>query len=186
MVAIALLALCALLAWIGASFAQRPDRPDNAIDLKVQLVGAKDRVWLTQNEDGALVYQVRLYDGGLDLLTPEQFAERVFEDQRSRGFWEILLNVSGPTGLLWVGVGLLGQILFTGRMLVQWLVSEKHRRSVVPTAFWWMSLIGATMLLIYFIWRKEPIGVLGQATGWFIYVRNLWLIYQREPEAAAG
>jgi lipid-A-disaccharide synthase-like uncharacterized protein len=67
-----------------------------------------------------------------------------------------------------VGLGLLGQVLFTGRMLVQWLASEKQKRSVVPVAFWWMSLIGATMLLVYFTWRRDIVGVLGQATGWFI------------------
>jgi lipid-A-disaccharide synthase-like uncharacterized protein len=87
------------------------------------------------------------------------------------------LTQPAPVGFLWVGLGLLGQVLFTGRMIVQWLISEKNRRSVVPPAFWWMSLIGATMLLVYFLWRKEPVGVLGQATGWFIYVRNLWMIY---------
>ncbi|HAI14296.1 MAG TPA: hypothetical protein DCM28_21505, partial [Phycisphaerales bacterium] len=73
---------------------------------------------------------------------------------------------------MWVAVGLLGQVLFTGRMIVQWIASEKSKRSVVPTAFWWMSLIGASMLITYFIWRKDVVGVLGQATGWFIYVRN--------------
>ena len=75
-------------------------------------------------------------------------------------------------------LGLLGQVLFTGRMVVQWLVSEKQKQSVVPTAFWWMSLIGASMLITYFIWRKDIVGFLGQATGWLIYVRNLWLIYK--------
>ncbi|HHQ49151.1 MAG TPA: hypothetical protein ENK19_09765 [Acidobacteria bacterium] len=79
---------------------------------------------------------------------------------------------------MWVALGLLGQVLFTGRMVVQWLVSEKRKRSVVPVIFWWMSLGGATMLLIYFLWRKDIVGVLGQSTGWFIYSRNLWLIYR--------
>ncbi|MFO1078095.1 MAG: lipid-A-disaccharide synthase N-terminal domain-containing protein [Planctomycetota bacterium] len=97
-----------------------------------------------------------------------------------------MLNVSSPIGFLWVALGLLGQLLFTGRMVVQWLVSERSKRSVVPPAFWWMSLTGATMLLIYFVWRKEPIGVLGQATGWFIYVRNLWLIHRAGAEPAAA
>jgi lipid-A-disaccharide synthase-like uncharacterized protein len=63
-------------------------------------------------------------------------------------------------------------------MIVQWLVSERARRSVVPAAFWWMSLIGATMLLVYFLWRKDLVGVLGQGTGWLIYIRNLYLLYR--------
>jgi lipid-A-disaccharide synthase-like uncharacterized protein len=75
-----------------------------------------------------------------------------------------------------VALGLGGQLLFTGRMLVQWFASEKSKRSVIPVAFWWMSLIGSTMLLIYFIWRRDIVGIIGQATGWVIYIRNLVLI----------
>ncbi|MDY7108046.1 MAG: lipid-A-disaccharide synthase N-terminal domain-containing protein [Planctomycetota bacterium] len=89
------------------------------------------------------------------------------------------MNITTPLGITWVAVGLLGQVLFAGRMLVQWLVSERRGRSVIPVAFWWMSLLGASMLLIYFLWRKDVVGVLGQTTGWTIYMRNLWLIYRR-------
>ncbi|MEM9416080.1 MAG: lipid-A-disaccharide synthase N-terminal domain-containing protein [Planctomycetota bacterium] len=85
---------------------------------------------------------------------------------------------------MWVALGLLGQVLFTGRMLVQWLSSERAKRSVVPPAFWWLSLTGAAMLLAYFIWRTDIVGILGQATGFLIYARNLWLIYmRREPDS---
>ncbi|MBI1369416.1 MAG: hypothetical protein GC162_12275 [Planctomycetes bacterium] len=80
-------------------------------------------------------------------------------------------------GILWVSIGIIGQLLFTGRMIVQWISSEKSRKSVVPPAFWWMSLIGATMLMIYFVWRKDIVGVAGQGTGWFIYVRNIYFIH---------
>ena len=170
--------LAAVLVWAGFALSARSDGPPNAIDLKVQMSGAADRVYLLEHEDGGLHYLITLDDGSQQQLTPNEFAHRLFHDQQSRGFFEILLNVTSPAGFLWVTLGLIGQLLFTGRMVVQWLVSEKNRRSVVPTAFWWMSLIGATMLLVYFLWRKEPIGVLGQATGWFIYVRNLWLIYR--------
>ncbi len=176
------LVLIGALAWVAWALVDTPDRPPDSIDLKVQLAGASDRVWLQELEDGQLVYRLRMDDGSTQLMSPAHFARRVYDDKRSRGFWEILLNVSGPAGFAWVAIGLLGQVLFTGRMLVQWLVSERHRRSVVPTAFWWMSLSGATMLLVYFVWRKEPIGVLGQATGWFIYVRNLWMIHRGTPE----
>ena len=170
--------LAAVLVWAGFALSARSDGPPNAIDLKVQMSGAADRVYLLEHEDGGLNYLITLDDGTQQQLTPNEFAHRLLHDQQSRGFFEILLNVTSPAGFLWVTLGLLGQLLFTGRMVVQWLVSEKNRRSVVPPAFWWMSLIGATMLLVYFLWRKEPIGVLGQATGWFIYVRNLWLIYR--------
>ncbi len=176
-VALELLLLGALLAWVIVSFANPGERPPNAIDLKVQLRGAQDRTFLLQRDNGKLAYQVTADDGTRQLLSPDEFARRLYEDQQTRSFFAVLLNVTSPVGFLWVGLGLLGQVLFTGRMIVQWLISEKKQRSVVPPAFWWMSLIGATMLLIYFLWRKEPVGVLGQATGWFIYVRNLWMIY---------
>ena len=133
-----------------------------------------------------LAYRIRSDEGAEQWLSPEQFARRVHSDQRSRGPWEVLLNVSSPAGFVWVTLGFLGQLLFTGRMLVQWFVSEREKRSVVPTAFWWMSLIGATMLLVYFVWRKEPIGVLGQATGWFVYVRNLWMIHKAKASGGAA
>jgi lipid-A-disaccharide synthase-like uncharacterized protein len=68
---------------------------------------------------------------------------------------------------------------------VQWLASEKHKKSVVPPMFWWMSLVGSTVLLLYFVWRKDVVGVLGQAFGWSIYIRNLLLIYGHQPPPAA-
>lgn len=179
-----LILLAGILVWLGLEVFGRDERPPGAIDLKVQLRGAEDRVWLLPDDRGVLRFRIRNDDGSLDWAEPAQFAARLYEDQNSRGFWEVLLNVSSPTGFVWVTLGLLGQVLFTGRMLVQWLVSEKNRRSTVPPAFWWMSLAGASMLLVYFVWRKEPIGVLGQATGWFIYVRNLLLIYRRPPHHA--
>ena len=76
----------------------------------------------------------------------------------------------------WAYIGIIAQALFTARFVVQWLASEKSRRSVIPISFWWMSLIGSTMLLVYFIWRRDIVGIIGQATGWVIYIRNLVLI----------
>lgn len=101
----------------------------------------------------------------------------------SRGPLYRLLNITSPVGVAWVGLGLLGQVLFTGRMVVQWLVSERAKRSVVPPAFWWMSLGGAAMLLAYFAWRKDIVGLIGQGTGFAIYARNLWLLRRREPSS---
>ena len=94
-----------------------------------------------------------------------------------RGLLYRLLNITSPIGIAWVALGLVGQVLFTLRMVFQWLVSERRKRSVVPVGFWWMSLGGASMLLVYFAWRRDIVGILGQSTGWLIYVRNLWLIY---------
>lgn len=78
---------------------------------------------------------------------------------------------------IWVLVGLGGQALFMMRFLIQWIASEKARRSVVPVAFWWFSIGGAAILLAYAIYRADPVFILGQSLGFFIYTRNLWLIH---------
>jgi lipid-A-disaccharide synthase-like uncharacterized protein len=130
-------------------------------------------------------YRITYLDGETERLTPEQYALELLKKDDSRAFTFRLLNISTSTGFAWVAIGLLGQVLFTGRMVVQWLVSEKKKQSVVPTSFWWMSLIGASMLITYFIWRKDIVGFLGQGTGWLIYGRNLWMIYRpRKSEAS--
>src|SRR5262245_25431377 len=86
-------------------------------------------------------------------------------------------NVSQPWEVWWLAVGLAAQLIFVLRWVVQWLASERHRDSVMPISFWWSSLAGATMLLVYFVGRRDPIGVLGQAIGWAVYARNLYLIH---------
>ncbi|MBE2276863.1 MAG: lipid-A-disaccharide synthase N-terminal domain-containing protein [Rhodobacteraceae bacterium] len=94
------------------------------------------------------------------------------------------LHVQGWTEFTWVMVGLAGQFLFTARFLVQWIASEKQRRSVVPVAFWYFSLAGGTVLLTYALWRRDPVFVLGQSMGLLIYLRNLWLIHAERPGRA--
>jgi lipid-A-disaccharide synthase-like uncharacterized protein len=84
----------------------------------------------------------------------------------------IQFSALGPHAL-WIGVGFLGQALFSLRFLVQWITSERQRRSVVPLAFWYFSLAGGTVLLAYAIWRRDPVFIAGQAGGLIIYLRNL-------------
>lgn len=136
-----------------------------------------DRVWEIpiEGEPGNLrvVY-------GEQELTPDELIEIVYERQQSsRGVVGLfnVLDITSWVSLGWVAFGLLGQAIFAGRMIVQWIAAEKAKASVVPPIFWWMSLLGSSMLIIYFIWRVEVVGILGQATGWFVYVRNLWFIY---------
>ena len=86
---------------------------------------------------------------------------------------------------LWIAVGLLGQLFFTSRFLIQWIVSERRRESVIPLAFWWFSLLGGVTLLSYAVWRRDPVFILGQATGLVVYTRNLALIGRRRREARA-
>ncbi|MEM8793317.1 MAG: lipid-A-disaccharide synthase N-terminal domain-containing protein [Pseudomonadota bacterium] len=80
--------------------------------------------------------------------------------------------------LIWICVGLGGQIMFMMRFLMQWVATEKARKSVIPISFWWLSIAGAAILLAYAIYRQDPVFILGQSLGFFIYTRNLWFIYQ--------
>lgn len=88
------------------------------------------------------------------------------------------------TEWFWLAVGFVGQALFSTRFLVQWLSSERKGRSVVPLEFWYFSLVGGATLLSYAIYRADPVFIVGQLTGLFIYGRNLQLI-RRERRAVA-
>lgn len=102
-------------------------------------------------------------------------------------------NILGTLGLLhdkcgnlltghemtWIAVGFVGQLLFSMRFLLQWLASEKARDSIVPTSFWWFSIGGSLILLMYALHRADPVFILGQSLGCFIYLRNLQLIARR-------
>ena len=78
-----------------------------------------------------------------------------------------------PVG--WYVVGFAGQILFGSRFIVQWLMSERHRRVVIPVSFWYLSLLGGVALLLYAMHKRDPVFALGQLAGLFIYARNLWI-----------
>ncbi len=95
-------------------------------------------------------------------------------ESESRGWFRLLPTTNWGWFILIFGI--VGQGMFTCRFLVQWFASERAKKSIMPTAFWWLSLAGSTMLLTYFIIRQEPIGILGQAIGWPVYSRNLILI----------
>jgi len=94
-----------------------------------------------------------------------------------RHFLDVLAT---PMGL----IGLLGQVFFFSRFLVQWVASEKKGRSVVPLSFWYLSIGGGAMLLVYAIWREDPVITLGQSVGLVVYVRNLVLIRRHKARAA--
>ncbi len=78
----------------------------------------------------------------------------------------------------WLAFGIVAQLLFTARFLVQWLASEREGKSVMPLAFWYFSMAGGLMTLIYGIVRREPIIIMGQALALVIYARNLMLIFK--------
>ena len=77
---------------------------------------------------------------------------------------------------VWLAIGFLGQGLFFGRWVIQWIASERTAESQVPIAFWYMSLIGGLITLAYAIYRKDPVFISGQGIGTFVYIRNLVLI----------
>jgi len=86
---------------------------------------------------------------------------------------------------IWVGIGFIGQMLFGARFLIQWIVSERERRSHIPLAFWYFSLGGGVVLLSYAIWRADPVFIMGQSMGLMIYLRNLYFIYKERAEQAS-
>jgi lipid-A-disaccharide synthase-like uncharacterized protein len=79
-------------------------------------------------------------------------------------------------------VGLVGQMIFGSRFLVQWLASERLKRSVIPVAFWYISVVGCLLTLVYAIHIKEPVFVLAQVGGLLIYSRNLYFVYRSRRE----
>jgi lipid-A-disaccharide synthase-like uncharacterized protein len=81
----------------------------------------------------------------------------------------------------WIIIGLVAQVLFFSRFLVQWITSEKVGESVVPVTFWYLSLSGSLLLLTYAIHIRDPIFILGQSTGFLIYTRNLYFIKRKNP-----
>jgi len=77
---------------------------------------------------------------------------------------------------VWLIIGFLGQAFFFMRFVVQWIASERARKSIIPHAFWFFSIGGGVVLLIYAIYRRDPVFIVGQATGLFIYLRNIVFI----------
>jgi len=87
---------------------------------------------------------------------------------------------SGPMTAddIWLVVGFIGQALFFSRFLVQWIASEKQGKSVMPDMFWYFSLGGGLILTLYVIYRQDPVLILGQSVGLFVYIRNIMLVWR--------
>ncbi len=84
--------------------------------------------------------------------------------------------------ILFLSIGFLGQGIFASRFIVQWIYSEKKGESFIPIIFWYLSILGGIGLLTYAIFRKDPVIILGQSFGIFIYLRNLFLIYKKKDK----
>jgi len=85
---------------------------------------------------------------------------------------------------VWLALGLAGQALFSARFLVQWLSSERRKRSVIPLAFWYFSLAGGATLFAYALHVGDPVFILGQSMGVLIYSRNLYFIHKERRQLA--
>jgi len=84
---------------------------------------------------------------------------------------------------MWLILGMGGQLAFASRFLVQWIVSERRGESVIPIAFWYLSLGGSAILLAYAIHRRDPVFIVGQSFGSVVYIRNLMLIHRKRADA---
>ncbi len=100
--------------------------------------------------------------------------------------WEKLTSHLGTGELLWILFGLVGQIMFTGRFVVQWIASERAKKSVVTRSFWLFSIMGSSILSVYAIYRRDPVFILGQLPGIFIYFRNLVIMRNHEKREASA
>lgn len=86
----------------------------------------------------------------------------------------------------WIIFGMIGQVCFTMRFVVQWLASERKKESVIPISFWAYSLMGSAILLTYAIYREDPVFIVGQTFGFAVYIRNLQFIFKKRESADAG
>ena len=86
----------------------------------------------------------------------------------------------------WVILGFIAQALFTARFLVQWIASERAGRSVIPVAFWIFSIFGGALLLLYALYRKDVVFILGQAFSFFVYARNLYFVMRDRRAVSAA
>ena len=93
-------------------------------------------------------------------------------------------NGMSTLDVIWLTVGMVGQLMFTARWFIQWIASEKARRSIVPETFWYFSFVGGLMVLAYGLYKVDPVIILGQF-GVFIYGRNLYFLLTHKRNAAA-
>ena len=90
---------------------------------------------------------------------------------------------TSSTEIIWLAVGFGAQMMFSMRFLIQWIASEKARASIVPETFWYFSFVGGAMLLVYAIYRVDPVFIMGQATGLLIYSRNIYFIQKNKNKS---
>lgn len=88
-------------------------------------------------------------------------------------------NISTGQDIFWLCFGSFAQMLFFTRFLIQWIVSEVKKKSVIPISFWYLSIFGSLGLLAYALHRKDPVFIVGQSLGFTVYLRNLYFVYKK-------
>lgn len=196
---LAMAGVMALGVWLVAGPGAKPGLPSmrsHARAVELRLGNDRGALEMVEDQSGKsfrLLFRNR--EPG-PLLTEEQMRAvlpaAVFERATSAetNWLYRVLNITSRGSLIWIAVGFGGQLVFSCRFLVQWLVSERRKQSVIPEAFWWLSLLGGVCLFFYFAWRQDIVGVLGQSSGLVIYARNIRLIHKqrrrlREPVPVA-
>lgn len=155
------LAVVLALAWPCANCAARQEGPGASGAIQVRAANGTT-AWYELSGDGSGVY---VYSTSRNPRASDwPFLSLLYSQGRSERAIALFF------------FGLLGQAMFMGRFALQWIASERRGRSIVPLGFWWLSLAGATILLIYFLIQSEPIGILGQMLGWPIYLRNVYMV----------
>lgn len=192
----AMVLLVLLGAWLVIGARPRVSVPlrDGAVTAEIRVLESRGVLERVIEPDGAPTFRVILRDGYASAVMSLEEARKAYGpaavDRLAEGQANVLfrlLNITSWASLAWVAVGFGGQFAFSGRMIIQWWVSEKRRESHVPATFWWWSLAGALMLFSYFVWRQDIVAVLGQSSGIVVYARNLRLIHKtrrRERRAA--
>lgn len=186
------IAMIALL-FVGMWMVLRPTLARGNYDIEMR-VGSMEVLLARQPDTGPPAYRVIApAEMAGTVIQPDElddFLAMRLDSWLERPAWERTLlgffNITRWSTFGWVTIGLAGQAAFFGRMLVQWIISERSQVSTVPEAFWWFSFLGGLFLFIYFVWRKDVVGVLGQATGVVIYARNLRLIHKERQRVRAA
>lgn len=179
------IALAGLLGGTAAGAEERPPTPEELNALLQKAAQAYGR--------GDAAEARRELRAALGRLSPQDFQRRLLhvsqlhdDGRASQASSALHMAAQMLTPWLWFAVGLLGQAIFCARFVVQWLASERHKRSVVPVSFWYLSICGSLILLAYALSRWDPVFILAYVLNSMIYVRNLMLIHRRRDAAASS
>ncbi len=179
-----------LMVFLGMWLVLQPALSRSATDLTIS-VGAYEIMLMRSYSGQQVQYEIiaPAYLRSDELMNPNQldaFISSQVEKWNARPALERHLlgffNITTWGTFWWVMIGLVGQAAFFGRMFVQWIISERTKVSTVPEIFWWFSFIGGLCLFVYFVWRVDIVGVMGQSTGIVIYARNLRLIHKQRDK----